>query len=322
MMGMRRWFGAVVAVGLLGACEPFEDGGGGGTIGEVTFDRGFAFVRGDRNIYVVDDDGDPNSPQRLTTSGNAFTPSISNDGRSIVFVQRVGNTTSLQTVPTTGGPVATLLSSNDVACGTCTNFRGPTFSPDGRTIVFAFDRGSGAVSSLARIAVNGSGFTELTPGTTISHGSPSFLPSGTTVVAPAGSSAFQYNQLAFVPVNGGSPSYVSSLGNEVLTIVNRAVVSPDGRQVALDARLSSGSTRIFVGNVTSTGLSGALRRLTDYTASTVQESFPSWTSSTELGFLFNDSGGDPSIYRAPVSSTASSVSLAVPAANEPFYGPR
>ncbi|RKG94025.1 TolB family protein [Corallococcus terminator] len=320
MMGMQRWLGAVVAVGLLGACEPLEPGSGG-TIGDVLFDKGFAFVRSDRNIYVVDDDGDPNSPQRLTTAGNAYTPSVSRDGSSIVFVQRVGSTSSLQTVPTTGGPVATLLSSNDAACGACTNFRGPTFSPDGRTIVFAFDRGSGSISSLARIAVNGSGFTELTPGATINHGSPSFFPNGTTVVAPAGSNTFQYNQLAFVPVGGGSPSYTSSLGNEVLAIANRAVVSPDGRQVALDARLSSGSTRIFVGNVTSVGLSGSLRRLTDYTASTVQESFPSWTSSTTLGFLFNDSGGDPSIYRAPVSSTASSVSLAVPAANEPFYGP-
>lgn len=320
MMGMRRWLGGVVAVGVLGACEPL-DAGGGGTIGEVLFDRGFAFVRDDRNIYVVDDDGDPNSPQRLTTGGGAYTPSISKNGNSIVFVQRSGSTYSLQTVPTTGGPVATLLSTNDAACGSCTNFRGPTFSPDGRTIVFAFERTPGALSTLGRIAVDGSGFVELTPNAGgVAFGSPSFFPSGNTVVAPAGDSASYYNRLAFVPLSGGFAQY-SYLGNEVLAAANRAVVSPDGRQVALDARLSSGSTRIFVGNVTATGLSGSLRRLTDYTASTVQESFPSWVSSTELGFLFNDSGGDPSIYRAPVSSTASSVTLAVPSANEPFYGP-
>lgn len=320
MMGMRRWLGGVVAVGMLGACQPLDDAGGGGTTGDVLFNQGFAFVRDDRNVYVVDDDGDPNSPQRLTTGGGAYTPSISKNGNSIVFVRRSGNASSLQTVPTSGGPVATLLSTNDAACGSCTNFRGPTFSPDGRTIVFAFDRTSGSLGSLARIAVDGSGFTELTPNAGIAFGSPSFFPNGNTVLAPAGTVASQLNQLAFVPVGGGTTRFVS-LGNEVLAIANRAVVSPDGQQVALDGRLSSGSTRIFVGNVTATGLNGVLRRLTDYTASTVQESFPSWTGSTGLGFLFNDSGGDPSIYRAPVSSTASSVTLAVPVANEPFYGP-
>ncbi|MBJ6760503.1 PD40 domain-containing protein [Myxococcaceae bacterium JPH2] len=320
MRGIRRILGGMVAVGLLGACQPLDEGGGGGA-GDVLFTRGFAFVRNDRNVYVVDDKGDPNSPQRLTSGGGAFQPSVSRDGRSVVFVQKSGNTTSLQTVPTSGGVTATLFTTNDVACGVrgCTNFRYPTFSPDSRTIVFVFDRGSGSNSELGQVNVDGSSFKALTPGTTISYGAPSFFPNGTTVLVPAGNNTFQFNQLARVPLNGG-PATFSSLGNEVLSIVNRAVVSSDGTQVALDGKLSSGSTRIFVGPLTSTGI-GQLRRLSDYSTATVQETFPSWTSASGLGFLFSDAGGDPSIYRATVSLTPSSVSLAVPTAAEPSYGP-
>jgi TolB protein len=298
------------------------DEGSGGTIGDVLFTKGFAFVRGDRNVYVVDDSGDPNSPQRLTTAGGAYQPSVSRDGRSIVFVQKTGSTTSLQTVPTTGGVTATLFGAGDAACGTrgCANFRFPTFSPDGRSVVFVFDRGSGTNGELGQVNVDGSGFKALTPNAGLAFGAPSFFPNGTTVLALAGNSSANFNQLARVPLNGGSITYNNSLGNEVLSVVNRAVVSPDGSQVALDARLSSGSTRIFVGPLTSTGI-GALRRVTDYTASTVQETFPSWTGSSQLGFLFADAGGDPSIYRATVSASPGSVTLAVPTATEPSYGP-
>ncbi|MBU8895642.1 hypothetical protein DRW03_20130 [Corallococcus sp. H22C18031201] len=318
MRGIRRILGGMVAVGLLGACQPLDEGGGGGA-GDVLFTRGFAFVRNDRNVYVVDDNGDPNSPQRLTSGGGAFQPSVSRDGRSIVFVQKSGSTTSLQTVPTSGGVTATLFTSTDQACRGCGNFRYPTFSPDSRTVVFVFDRGSGSNSELGQVNADGSSFKSLTPGATISYGAPSFFPNGSVVLAPAGNSLTQLNQLARVPLNGGTATF-SSLGNEVLFIVNRAVVSPDGTQVALDGKLSSGSTRIFVGPLTSTG-TGQLRRLSDYTTATVQETFPNWTGSSGLGFLFSDAGGDPSIYRATVSAIPSSVSLAVPTAAEPSYGP-
>ena len=322
MMGMRRFMGGVLAVGLLGACEPGDDGGGG-TIGTVLFDQGFAFVReDDRNVFVVDDDGDPNSPQRLTNAGGAYWPSVSRDGRSVVFVQRTGSATSLQTVPTSGGPTATLLRSGDAACARgCTNFRTPTFSPDGRSVVFVFSPAGSSSTSLGRVNTDGSGFQVLTPDSTISYGAPSFLPNGSAVIAPAGSGLRQLNQIARVPLNGGSPTF-NSLGNEALSVENRVAVSPTGSQVAFDGRLSSGSVRIFVAPLGATGV-GVGQRVTNLTAASVQETWPSWTRSNQVGFLFSDaSGGDPGIYRAVVGSgSTSSVSLAVPSAAEPSYGP-
>lgn len=323
MKGMRRFVGGVLAVGLLGACEPLDDGGGGG-IGDVLFTRGFAFVReSDRNVFVVDDEGDPNSPQKLTTVGGVYWPSVSRDGRSVVFVQRSGASYSLQTVPTSGGTTpATLFSSGDAACSRgCTNFRTPTFSPDGRSVVFVFTPTGSSVTSLGRVNTDGSGFQELTPNTTISYGAPSFLPNGRAVVAPAGSGLRQLNQIAQVPLDGSSPSF-SSLGNEVLAVENRVAVSPSGAQVAFDGRLGSGSVRVYVAPFSNLGM-GSPQRVTDLTSANVQETWPSWTRSNQLGFLFTDSGGsDPGIYRANVSNTVpSSVSLSVPSAAEPSYGP-
>ena len=82
MKGIKQLMGVAVAAALgLTACEPIDlDDGGGGTAGGV-FNSGFAFVRGDRNIYVADDQGDPNSPTALTTDGRAQQPAVSRYGR-------------------------------------------------------------------------------------------------------------------------------------------------------------------------------------------------------------------------------------------------
>jgi TolB protein len=322
MTGMRRFIGGVLAVGLLGACEPLDDGGGG-TTGDVLFTQGFAFVReDDRNVYVVDDEGDPNSPQKLTTVGGVYWPAVSRDGRSIVFVQRTGNATSLQTVPTSGGTTATLFSSGDTACPRgCTNFRTPTFSPDGRSVVFVFSTNNSSVTSLGRVNTDGSGFVELTPNTTVSYGAPTFVPNGSAVVAPSGSGLRNLNQIAVVRLDGSGPTF-SSLGNEVLAVENRVAVSPSGTQVAFDGRLSSGSVRIYVASFGASGVGGG-QRVTNLSSASVLETWPTWTRSNQLGFLLDDaSGGEPGIYRATTGTgTPSSVTLAVPSAAEPSYGP-
>ncbi|WP_342377962.1 hypothetical protein NVS55_01455 [Myxococcus stipitatus] len=319
-----RWFvGGILAAGLLSGCEPLDDDGGGGGAGGVLFRQGFAFVReDDRNVYVVDNQGDPNSPQRLTSVGGAYWPALSRDGRSIVFVQRGASGTSLLTVPSTGGTVATLFSANDPACPRgCSNFRTPAFSPDGRSVVFVYTAGNNSQTALGRVNTDGSGFQELTPNNVIAYGAPSFMPNGTAVVAPAGTSAQQFNQVAFIPLTSGSIVYTTGLG-EVSTVANRIAVSPDGTQVVLDGRGSSGGVRTYVAPL-SNGRVGVVRRVTNLGGVSAQETWPMWTSATQVGFLFVDAGGgDPGIYRATVGAAPSnSLTLAVPSAAEPTYGP-
>jgi TolB protein len=320
MKRMSRVVGALVLAAGLVACEPIDidDGGGGGGGGNVLFTKGFAFVReSDRNVYVVDDRGDANSPKRLTTSGGAFYPAVSRNGRSVVFVQQTGSTFELRTVPTDGSAQpATVFASGGTACPNCTNFRYPTFNPAGTVIVFAFSRGPSNFA-LGRVNADGSGFQALTNDPATSFGAPSFYPDGQSVLAPAGSSSNTLTRLERVSLSGGSNTVAPSLGNEVQWVLNRAVVSPDGRQVALDGQLSSVGSRIFVGSLSPFT---PPTRVTEHPGEAgAKDTFPSWTSPTQLGFLSN-AGGTQAIYRVDIGSAAGPGTFAIPSAAEPSYG--
>ncbi|WP_309243058.1 TolB family protein [Hyalangium versicolor] len=317
---MSRMVGALVLAASLAACEPIDidDGGGGGGGGNVLFTRGFAFVREDRNVYVVDDAGDPNSPKRLTTIGGASQPAVSRNGRSVVFVHQTATGFELQTVPTDAstGP-STVFASGTTACANCTNFRYPTFSPNGSVIVFAFNRGSGNFA-LGRVNVDGSTFQVLTNQPSTSFGAPSFFPDGQSVLAPSGSTSTQLSQLSRVSLTGTVSSITNDLGNEVLWVVNRAAVSPDGQQVALDGRLSSGGSRIFVGPLSAPN---TISRVTDHPGEPgAQDTFPIWMNTSQVGFLSN-AGGTTNIYRVSVpATTVGSGTLLIPSAGDPSYG--
>ncbi|XXF78451.1 hypothetical protein P2318_01465 [Myxococcaceae bacterium GXIMD 01537] len=323
MKGMQRFAGWVVAAGMglgFSGCEPFDDGGGGG--GGGVFNSGFVFVRGDRNVYAVDQQGDPNSPTALTTGGRAQQPSVSRGGRSVVFVRKTATGAEVQTVPTVANSQAsTVFSTSDTACNGCTGLRSPVFSPNGAFIVFVIERGAGAATSLGRVNTDGSGFQELTPGTTISFGAPSFYPDGQNVLAPAGSGLTQLTQLARVPVDGSSSPrfFNSTLGNEARVVVNRAVVSPDGSKVAFDGEVSTGGSRIFVATLSSAGFETPVAVTEHPGESGARDTFPSWMSSSQLGFLSNAGGAD-NIYRIGATpGTPGAGSLVVPSAQEPAF---
>lgn len=321
MKRMLRFVGGLVLGLGLSACEPIDDGGGGGGGGNVLFTRGFVFVReADRNVYVVDDQGDANSPQRLTSSGGALHPSVSRNGRSVVYVQQTSTGFEVRTAPTDASAnPSTVFASGGTQCPSCTNFRFPAFNPTNNVIVFAFNRGTGTNFGLARVNADGSGFQELTAGSTaLSFGAPSFFPDGQSVLAPAGSSSFDLRQLARVSLSGGSPTFITNtLGSEAQVVVNRAVVSPDGRQVALDGRVGSSGTRIFVGALSPFG---PLRAVTDHPGEAgAQDTFPSWVNTTQVGFLSN-AGGSQNIYRVTLTGTVGPGTLVIPSAAEPSYG--
>lgn len=320
MKHMSRVVGALVLAAGLAACEPIDldDGGGGGGGGNVLFTKGFAFVRGDdRNVYVVDDQGDPNSPKRLTTSGGASHPSVSRNGRLIVFVQQTGTNFELRTVPTDGSAQPSTVLASGTGCSGCTNFRYPTFNPAANVIVFAFNRGSGNFS-LGRVNADGSGFQALTNNPAVSYGAPSFFPDGQSVLVPIGNNSTQLTQLERVTLAGVPSPVANNLGSEVLGVLNRAVVSPDGQKVALDGRLSTGASRIFVGPLSPYS---PPTRVTDHSGSdaSAQDTFPSWINADQVGFV-STAGGGQSIYRISVSGTPGPGTLLIPTAGEPAYG--
>ena len=115
----------VIAVGLAG-CVPGDSGGGGGL---GSFSRGFAFVR-DREIYVADN-ADYQRPTQLTTSRDNQYPSLSRDGRRVVFVHG-GNQLFVVPASNSLSPARVPESSGG------SNLKTPVFSPDGNSIVFAF----------------------------------------------------------------------------------------------------------------------------------------------------------------------------------------
>ena len=73
---------ALVAVLFGFGCIPADQGGGGGL---GAFTRGFAFVRSG-NIFLADQSNYSATPIQLTTNGGNRHPSLSADGRRVVFV--------------------------------------------------------------------------------------------------------------------------------------------------------------------------------------------------------------------------------------------
>jgi Tol biopolymer transport system component len=301
---------ALVAVVFAFGCIPADQGGGGGL---GAFTRGFAFVRSG-NIFLADQSNYTATPIQLTTNGGNRHPSLSADGRRVVFVHA---TNEIDIVSASTGASASIVYS--AATGQ-SNLRTPVFSPDGQIIVFAYD--FGAVSVLGRVNADGSRFQELTLAP-ISVAAPSFYSNGENVLVIQGTSRSRYDQLARVNLTTGTATnVVGSLGTSACVIANRAVLSPDNIKVAFDARTGAGtscggSARIFVMDLSTRGVT----QLTDYpSVQTTIDGFPTWVGIDQVGYSSNFGGADQ-VYTLPTSIEKSSGTLRVPTASEPYFGP-
>ena len=179
------------------------------------------------------------------------------------------------------------------------------------------ERSGGSV--LAVINADGSGFQELSTGA-FSYASPSWYPDGQSVLVAAGSLGSGYSQLERVNVTTGqATNLLNGLGNEAIRIRNRVVLSKDGSRAAFDADVSSGATRIFVVDLSSSART--VTQVTDHPADpNAIDSFPSWTSSSELAFS-SDTGGNDQVYTVSASAQKQGGTLKLPSAVEPWFGP-
>jgi TolB protein len=312
---MKRFLGVVVLVALSG-CELIGGGGGGtgggagGGGGRLDFKTGFTFVRkDDRNVYVADE-SDYSTVAVLTNSANVRTPSLSRDGKRIVFVRGTGMSAEIAIVSSSGGAVSTVLASTALA----SNFKTPVFSPDGTRIAFSYDDGTS--TSIGLVNVDGTGFAKLVGGGPLAYASPSWSPDGNTIIAAAGNVGLPLTQIERIDVATGTPqSVTNALGSEALGIAGRLVLGPDGTRALFDGRVASGVTRLFVIDLTTK----AVTKVNDYPADpAANDSFPCWVDMNTIAFS-SDSGGNDSVY-SKAADGSGGVTLLVPKAIEPWFG--
>jgi|CXWL01.1.fsa_nt_gi TolB protein len=315
---MRTFLGLGL-VATLSGCLLLDGGGGpgggtGGGTGSASFVRGFVYVGpDDRNIYVSDETDNFALSVKLTTEGGASFPSLSSDGKKVVYVRKNGSVSELVTVLTAGG------TSNRVFTSTVTekNLRTPIFSKDGAKVIFTYD--VGVTSALGIVNIDGTGFVTLVGGgvNPLAYASPTLYPDGLSVLAMAGNSVSSYTQLAKVTLATGEPTPIANdFGLEAFSIANRVVISPDGTQAAFDSVVSSSVSRVFVINLGSKQVT----TLTDHMGEVANDAFPTWVGNTKVGFT-SDSGQSDKIYALTASLVKTSGGLQLASGTEPWFGP-
>jgi TolB protein len=291
------------------ACD-LSGGGGGtgsGTSNNFTFTSGYVWVRQDNRSIFAANSADTQTPQVLAQTTDARSPSVSADGKTVVFIRN--NQSEIASVPSSGGPTRTILA----ASAAQRNLRTPVFSPDGKTVAFAFDES--ATSSIGVVNADGTNFRRVLAGSALAWSSPNFSIDGKKLLVAAGNAGISVTQFHWLDLASNATTQIAnSLGSEAQTVVNRAVLSPDNLRVLFDARVSSGATRIFV---MSLAAPNAVTKVNDYAAEpNANDRFPAFKSNTIM--LYNsDSGGNDGTYEINLDGTGRQ--LIVPRATETWF---
>ncbi len=290
------------------ACVTADAGVDGPDAGTGPFPRGLLFNRpADRQLFFSAAPGFLSQSSVGVGEGSSDS-SLSPDGLRVVSVLDTGSLPKLQFVPNGNIGTTTLM------IGSVQSYRQPVISPDGARIAFASDNGSGR--KIVQIDVTGAGSKTLAGETGTTFSMPAFTPDRKSIIVALGTSDAQLTQLERVDLASGlRSSLTSSLGSEALAIAHRLVISPDGTKVAFDARVASGSTRIFWMDLTTK----VVKKVNEYVNEpSTSDSYPSWYDNSSLVFGSN-SGGSQSVYR--VALDGSGRVLMLRDAAQPWYSP-
>lgn len=302
------WAGLMLSALALSGCELCTDlncDGGGGSAGDLQFQRGLVFVNAGGNLGAADQ-SDWATLGTFTSGGGVRHPSVSPDGDTLAFASTDGST--LFSVPSVGGALTTIVSAGGAFAGVSE----PVFDPSGERVIFTY--ASGGVTGIGQVAADGTGTPQALSANAggISFASPSFDESGRLYVIAGDGVRGGVALGRMDPVTGVYSNLTDNLGNNVLQIAHRAEVSPDGRRIAFDGRTSSGAIHLFVytlstGEVVQLNVGGG------------NQTWPTWVDNVRLAFA-SDAGGAEQIYLAPVSG--GSAELVIPSASQPRFGPR
>jgi Tol biopolymer transport system component len=198
------------------------------------------------DIWVMNADG---TGQRQLTAGarSNYGPSVSSDGRPVVFVSnRAGGAFNIWRMDADGGNPLRL------TAGRGENF--PHVTPDGRWVVYA-TVGGGQDAAVWKVSIDGGEPLRLT---SRPASWPFVSPDGKSFVCTYGEELFSAGKLAVIPIDGGQPTRLYDVAP---TFRANTVWLPDNRGIAfLD-------TRTGTANVWMQPLSGGKPvQLTDFNA--------------------------------------------------------
>ncbi len=223
---MRR---VLHGIALLAAVASLAGCGGGGEKGS---DIAFVSTRdGDYAIFAMAGDGggqhrltshdvDVSSPQALFFQ---IDPAWSPDGSRIAFSSRRSGTFDIYVMSADGTGTRRLTSGKAVDAH-------PSFSPDGRRIVFARD------SDIYVMAADGTGLRQIS-GVEAEDGEPAWSPDGKWIAYVRRASGETAKELWLMRPDGSEAHALTTLGGDVL----QPAWSPDGSRIAFSTKEASGS---------------------------------------------------------------------------------
>jgi Tol biopolymer transport system component len=185
-----------------------------------------------RFIYTMNADG-----SGVKKLGDGFEPSVSRDGKTIVFCRTVGRDVEIFTMNAAGGNVEQVTHDHSLDIE-------PALSADGKRIVFIGDRRNddpeGEPPHIFVVDTNGSHEQQVTKGRFNDY-EPSFSPDGKRIAFVRGPGV---TELMTIGDDGDDPT-VLDITKYPFTGPKNPSYSPDGRRILFQAFQTNGKNRVY-----------------------------------------------------------------------------